>query len=31
MQKNSIFVGVEGKIFKTCGDEKFFVLEVTPI
>ena len=30
MQKISIFAGVQGKIFKTCVDEKFFILEVTP-
>ena len=29
MQKISIFVGVQGKIFKTCVDEKIFILKVT--
>ena len=30
MQKISIVVDVQGKIFKTCVDEKIFILEVTP-
>ena len=30
MQKISILVDVQGKIFKTCVDENFFILKVTP-
>ena len=30
MQKISIVVDVQGKIFKTCVDENIFILEVTP-
>ena len=30
MQKISIVVDVQGKIFKTYVDEKTFILEVTP-
>ena len=30
MQKISIVVDVREKIFKTCGDEKILILEVTP-
>ena len=30
MQKISVVVDVQGKIFKTCVDEKLFILEVTP-
>ena len=29
MQKISILVDVQGKMFKTCVDEKIFILEVT--
>ena len=29
MQKISVVVDVQGKIFKTCVDEKLFILEVT--
>ena len=30
MQKISIVVDVQGKVFKICVDEKFFILKVTP-
>ena len=30
MQKISIVVDVQGKIFKTCIDKKMFTLEVIP-
>ena len=30
MQKTSIIEEVLEKIFKTCLDEKFYILEVTP-
>ena len=30
MQKISIFVDVQGKIFKTCGDEKIFYPKSDP-
>ena len=30
MQTNSIVVDVQGKIFKTCVEEKIFILEETP-
>ena len=30
MQKMSIVVDVQGKIFETWVDEKLFILEVTP-
>ena len=30
MQKMSIVDDVQEKVFKTCVDEKFYILEVTP-
>ena len=30
MQKISMVLDVQGKIFKTCVDEKFDILKVTP-
>ena len=30
MQKMSIVIDVQGKIFETCVNEKFYILEVTP-